>query len=446
MTQEASRIEQDAAAALARDSGPRPEPDGAYPWYVLVLLFGIYLSNHIDRQILSILLEPIKAEFGASDTMMGFLTGPAFAIFYAFAGIPIARWADRGTRRTIVAISAALWSLLTALSGLAGSFAQLALLRVGVGVGEAGCSPPSHSLISDYFPPAQRGRALGLYAAGGQAGAAFGFLLGGLLFAYFGWRTTFVLVGLPGVLLAVLVWLTVREPARGQWDRGASVEPMPAVEAFRFLWQQRSYVHLQLGGALHAAAAYGVGVWVVPFFMRVHGLELTQATTMLGIAAIFIGIPGMLLGGWLADRLSPRDQRWFLWLPTLAAIVAAPFSVLFLFAPDPWLAIVFYLPHSLLSLTYSAPVYAMTQAVVRVRARALAVALHLLVVNLLGLGLGPLVVGALNDYFRESYGEMAIRYTMLFAVAANVAACVFYLLSARTVREDIARAQAETDD
>jgi len=432
-----------AAATAPVELGARTESQnvGLYPWYVLAVLFGVYLSNHVDRQILSILIEPIKKEFGASDTMMGFLTGPAFAIFFALAGLPIARWADRGTRRTLIAISATLWSALTALSGMAASYVQLALLRVGVGVGEAGCSPPSHSLIADYFPAAQRGRALGAFMAGGTAGSAFGLLMGGLLYRSFGWRMSFMAVGLPGLLLATLVYFTVREPPRGRWDGRASVEPMPVREALAFLWQQRSYVHAQLGGALHAIATYGVTVWLVPFFMRVHGLELATTTTMLGIALILVGIPGMFLGGFLADRLVPRDPRWYLWLPTLAAVVAVPFSVMFLFAPNPLLAVLCYLPHSVLNSTYSGPVSAMTQTVVRVRARALAVAVHLFWINLLGLGLGPLIIGALNDALRDTFGELAIRYTMLVAVAANALACLFYLRGARTLSRDIVRAQ-----
>jgi MFS family permease len=408
---------------------------------VLALLFAVYLSNHVDRQILSTLIEPIKKEFGASDTMMGFLTGPAFAIFFATAGLPIARWADRGTRRTIIAIAAAIWSALTALSGMVTSYAQLALLRVGVGVGEAGCAPPSHSLIADYFPAQKRGRALGAYMAGGTAGSAFGLFLGGLIASAFGWRMSFLVVGLPGVVLAALVYFTVREPPRGHWDRASSVEPMPTREALASLWQQRSYVHAQLGGALHAIATYGINVWLVPFFMRVHDMELSAVTTMLGIGMIFVGIPGMFLGGFLSDQLVPRDPRWYLWLPTLAALLAAPFSLMFLFAPSPWLAIPCYLAHSVLNSTYSGPVSAMTQAVVRVRARALAVAVHLFFINLLGLGLGPLIIGALNDSLRGTYGDHAIRYTMLVAVAANVLACIFYLRGARTLSHDIARAQ-----
>ena len=426
----------------------KPDADGddtagRYSWYVLGVLFVVYLSNHIDRQILSILIEPIKAEFGASDTMMGFLTGPAFALFFALAGLPLARLADRGTRRTLIAVCAAVWSGLTALSGQAASYAQLALLRVGVGVGEAGCSPAAHSLISDYFPPERRGRALGLYTAGATAGAAFGLLVGGWVYHLFGWRTSFVAVGLPGLLLALLVYFTVREPPRGRWDREASVEQLPTGQALLLLWTQRSYLHAQLGGSLHAAAVWGMSVWVVPFFMRVHGLELATTTTLLGIVMVVAGIPGIYLGGWASDRLIRQDQRWYLWLPTGGAIVATPFSLLFLFAGSPVLAILCYVPHTLLNSVYSAPVAAMTQGVVPPRARALAVAVHLLCTNLLGLGLGPLIIGALNDALLDSHGELAIRYTMTVAVGAKLVACVFYQLGARAVRSDIARIQGD---
>ena len=419
------------------------ERAGPYAWYVLGLLFVVYVSNHIDRQILSSLLEPIKSEFGVSDTMMGLLTGPAFAIFYTAAGIPIARWADRGSRRGIIAISAALWSALTALSGQAASFWQLGLLRIGVGVGEAGCTPPAHSMIADYFPERQRGRAFGVFLAGGAAGAAFGLLLGGWLYTAFGWRMSFVAVGLPGVLLAFAVYFSVREPERGRWERGVSAEPVPTRTALAHLWRQRSYVHAQLGGALHSAALWGVNVWLVPFFMRVHGIELATATTMLGIGMLVIGIPGTFLGGWVSDRLVRRDPRWYLWLPTASSVLATPFSLLFLFAPSPLSAVLFYLPHMVLNSAYSAPVAAMTQTVIHVRARAMAAAVHLLAVNLLGFGLGPLIIGALNDSWQATYGEQAIRYTMVVAVFANVVACVFYQIGARRVREEIARAQEE---
>ena len=411
-----------------------------YSWYVLTLLFFVYLSNHIDRQILNILMEPIKEEFGASDFMMGLLAGPTFALFYATAGIPIARIADRASRRNIIAISAAVWSIMTALSGTARSFLSLAMFRIGVGIGEAGCSPPSHSLISDYFPAEKRGRALGVYAMATQAGAAFGWLLGGWLFYWLGWRWAFVAAGVPGVLLALLVRATVREPRRGGTERGeVDSDAMPFGEALRHLRKQRSFVWLQAGGALHAVAGYGLGVWVAPFLMRIHGMEIQVIGTWLGGIAILAGMPGMLLGGFLSDRLSVRDARWYLWIPTLSALISAPFTIGFLFLGDPNLGLVLYAIHALIGMGFSAPTFAMTQAVVKVRARSLAVAVHLLLVNLVGLGLGPVVIGALNDMLAPTLGKEAIRYTMLLAALTNVVACVFYVVAARTVREDIER-------
>jgi MFS family permease len=402
------------------------------------MLFLVYLSNHIDRGILNILIQPIKEEFGASDFMMGMLAGPAFAVFYATAGIPIARLADRTSRVNIISASMTVWSAMTALSGFAGSIVSLALYRIGVGSGEAGCSPPSHSLIADYFPPERRGRAMGVYAMATQAGAAFGWLLGGWLFLWLGWRWTFVAAGLPGILLALVMKMTVKEPVRGGTEGGVvDVEPMPFGEALTHLFKQRSYMWLQAGGALHAIAGYGLGVWVATFLIRIHGLEIHEIGSWLGGIAIVAGMPGMLLAGLLSDRLTPRDPRWYVGIPAASALVSAPFTVAFLFLGDSSAALVCYAIHALLGMAFSAPTFAMTQAVVRVRARSLAVAVHLLMVNLVGLGLGPVIIGGLNDMLHEDLGDEAIRYTMLLAVLTNVFAVGFYYLAARTVKRDI---------
>ena len=434
---------EDARGATEAVDSDAPIEASRYSWYVLGLLCLVYLSNHVDRQVLMILLEPIKAELGTTDLQMGLLTGPAFALFYTIAGIPIARWADRGTRKTIVAISVAIWSLLTALSGAARSFGALALLRVGVGIGEAGCSPPSHSLISDYFPPHQRARAMGIFSAGSQAGAAFGWLLGGWLFYLLGWRWVFVAVGLPGVALAILVAFTIREPERGRTERRTPsdiAESESLGRALGKLLRRRTYAWLQIGGAFHAISGYGLATWVAPFLMRVHGLEIHVIGSWLGGIALIAGIPGVLLGGYLCDRLSGRDARWYLWIPTLAALIGLPFTLLFLFLANPTAALLAYAAHSLLHLAYTAPIYAVTQAVVDLRARSLAVAVHLFIANLIGLGLGPVLVGGLNDWLRPEYGDGAIRYTMLLAASANIVACFFYLRAARSVRGDIAEA------
>ncbi|MCE2391359.1 MAG: MFS transporter [Proteobacteria bacterium] len=417
----------------------RPADVGFYSWYVLALLTLGYLSNHIDRNILMILLEDIKTEFGVSDLMMGLLTGPAFALFYTIAGIPIARWADRGSRRLIVSVSTAVWSAFTALSGAARSFLALAACRVGVGIGEAGGSPPSHSLISDYFPAALRAKALGVYAAGTQAGSAFGWLTGGLLSGIIGWRGTFVVVGLPGIALALLMRLTIREPRRGAMETArTAVETLPFREALGFLIRNRTYLWLQFGGALHAVSAYGLGVWVAPFLIRIHGLELPTIGMWLGFNSLFAGTFGMFLGGWVADRLTPRDPRWYLGVPAVSAVLTTPFTLLFLFLGDPTWALICFVGHTIVGMGYSAPVYAVTQATVKVRARSLAVAVHLFIVNLIGLGLGPVIIGGLNDALHAGYGVGAIRYTMALAALTNLTACLFYWLASRSVRADLA--------
>src|SRR4051812_43659714 len=250
---------------------------GRYPQYVLGLLFVVYVFNFVDRQILSILIEPIKADLGVSDTAMGFLTGSAFALFYAFAGIPIARLADTRARRTIIALGLAAWSAMTAMSGLVRSFAELALARVGVGVGEAALVPPAHSLLADYFPAKRRATALAVFSMGIHVGVAFGFLLGGWMSQAFGWRRAFFAVGGPGLILAVLVRVTVREPPRGHAE-GLDVAhgAIPIREVVAHLWRRRSFRHLAIAAALHSFGGYAFAAWGPPFFFRIHHLTPIQ--------------------------------------------------------------------------------------------------------------------------------------------------------------------------
>jgi predicted MFS family arabinose efflux permease len=415
----------------------------AHAWYAVVLLFLTNVLNQVDRSLVGILLVPIKRDLGASDTEMGLLVGFAFVVFYTALGIPMARWADRGTRRTIVALSLAFWSAMTALIGLTRSFWELALARLGVGAGEAGSGPASHSLISDLFPPERRGRALALLGAGGYVGGSFGWLAGGWLESIVGWRRAFLWIGLPGVLLGLLIRATLREPPRGQMDHAdADQRELPLAPALRALLATRSYVWLQVGGAIHVFGSYGVSLWMAAYFQRVHGVELHVVGTYLGSIGLVCGLLGAFLGGWASDRLSQRDARWFLWLPILATLAALPFTALFLLAPDARPAFAFYAPHALINAMYAGPIYAMTQAVMRQRLRALAAAVHLFSVNLIGLGLGPLFVGALNDALRPSMGDGAIRYTMLAAASGHALACIFLLIAARHVRADLARRDA----
>ena len=305
----------------------------AYSRYVLGLLFVVYIFNFIDRQILAILLDPIKAELGVSDTAMGFLTGFAFAIFYTVAGIPIARLADRGNRRSIIAVGLAVWSLMTAVCGLAQNFLQLALARIGVGVGEAAASPPSHSLISDYFPPERRATAISIYNSGITFGVMLGFLIGGWINEFFNWRVAFMVVGLPGVVLAVVVRLTIREPPRGHSEVGPVDTTTDTLgDVARFLLGLRSFRLFAIGTGLAAFSAYGFGAWVPAFLGRVHGMGSGEIGTWVGLENGIGGAVGAILGGVLADRLGRRDPRWYLWIGVLGMLAYIPFVLLFLVA------------------------------------------------------------------------------------------------------------------
>jgi predicted MFS family arabinose efflux permease len=425
---------------LARPPQPaaRAEPRAsAYSWYVLVVLTLVYLSNHADRLLLAVLIGPIKREFAASDTMMGLLAGPAFAIVYTVLGLPIARWADRGNRRSIIALGLAVWSAMTALAGVARSFAQLAIARVGVAVGEAAGSPPAHSLISDYFPPQTRGRALAIYAGAVHLAGPIGVMGGAWVAQHYGWRNTFLAFGIPGLLLALLVRTTIREPARGGMDP-APPAPLAALwPALRTLFAKRSYLWLNVGGILHALAGYGLGLWIFEFMIRVHGLSVQQATLRIGSLNLLCGILGVALGGWLTDRLSRVDARWFLWLPSLQAATAAPLAVLFLYLDRLELALICYAAHWVINASYNAPIYALMQAQADARSRAFAVAVHLSIVNLIGLTAGPSLVGYLNDALHPSYGAQAIRYSLMLVCISNAFAALFYLTGTRTVRADV---------
>lgn len=412
------------------------------PGYVLAVLFAVYVFNFVDRNILSMLLQPIQEELRVSDTAMGFLTGLAFAVFYTAAGIPLARWADRGSRRGVIAVGLAFWSLMTAASGLARSFAQLALARVGVGIGEAAATPAAHSLIADYFPPERRTGAIAVYNMGASAGILFGLALGGWLQERFGWRAAFFAVGLPGLALALLVRTTVHEPSRGLADGLVDAgEPPGAWQVFRYLASLRSFRHLAAAAGLYGLASYGMLTWAPTFMARVHRLGYAEIGLQLGLVVGLGGAVGSLLSGLVCDRLGRRDVRWQVWLPALASAGLLPFFAVFALADDPRLALLAFVPVNLLNVVFAAPTYAITQGLAKLRMRALAAAIVLFVLNLVGLGLGPQAVGALNDLLAPAWGPEAIRYSMLIVVSANLWGAVHSLLATRTLRADLARSR-----
>lgn len=409
-----------------------------YSRYVLGVLFLVYVFNFVDRQILSILIDPIKAELGATDTQMGFLTGFAFAIFYTGFGIPIARWADRGVRRSIIAIGLTVWSVMTALCGLAQSFMQLALARIGVGIGEAAGSPPAHSLISDYFPPEKRAAALSIYNIGIPVGVMFGYLAGGWMVEFFNWRVAFFVVGVPGVLLALIMRLTVREPRRGMSEAaGADTKSYSLGQVVRFLCCLPSFMLLAVASGIASLTAYGFGAWVPPFLGRVHGMGSGEIGTWMGILTGVGGALGMVVTGLVADRLARRDPRWYAWIGALTIAVYFPFMVAFLLLDRTIPAILLYFVPLALGAVYLGPAIAMTHALVTVRMRALASSVLLFVLNLIGMGLGPQMVGYLNDKLAPLYGIESIRYSLLWVGMAKLLALVLFLLAALFVVRDL---------
>jgi len=422
-------------------TAPQPEITPRYSRYALGLLLVVYVFNFIDRQILSILLEDIKQEIELSDTQLGFLGGIAFALFYTFAGIPIARWADRGSRRSIVALSVLIWSVMTALTGAARDFSMILIARIGVGIGEAGCSPPSHSLISDYFPPERRGTALSIYALGIPIGGSVGILVGAWIGDLFDWRTAFVAVGLPGVLLALLVRLTLREPTRGRTET-AAVQAQAGGETLgevvRFLLGLRSFWHMSWAGALHAFVGYGAAYFVPSFFARVHEMGLAERGSWLGTIAL-VGIVGTFLGGWLGDKLAPRDLRWYLWVPAIATLAGVPIAIGYYLSPDPYVALLLFgIPAGIAGPMYLGPSFAMTQTLVRPSMRAMASAILLFILNLIGMGIGPWFVGFASDALEPRFGTESLRWALVSIVSiGNLWAALHYFLAARTFRTDL---------
>ena len=412
----------------------------AYRSYALSLFLLVYIINFVDRQIFGILIEPIRLEIDLSDTQLGLLGGIAFAIFYTFAGIPIARWADVGVRKNIVALALVIWSVMTMFTSTAKGFGTLLIARVGVGIGEAGCSPPIHSLISDMYPEEERATALSTYALGIPIGAAIGTLVGGWIGEYFGWRMAFMVVGLPGIIVAIVVFFTVREPPRGHSEPDhvqVQKDLVPLADTLRFLWSLRAFRHLSFAGALHAFVGYGVGLFIPAFFMRVHGFGLAETSTYLFLIGL-TGIIGTYLGGYLGDRMGKKDKRWYMGIPGIATIISVPFAVLFYTTGDPMLAIVLAIPGAILGPMYLGPTFAMTQTLVPPAMRSTASAILLFVLNLIGLGLGPVFAGFLSDTLRPGYGEESIRYSLLIlAVTGNIWSALHYYLASRTLREDL---------
>jgi MFS family permease len=415
----------------------------AHRAWALAILIGVYVFNFIDRQVVSILQEDIRRDLGLDDFQLGLLSGLPFAIVYCTMGIPVARVADATSRKAVVAGSLALWSGFTALCGLAGNFWHLLGARLGVGLGQAGGSPPAHAMLSDLYEKEKRGRALAIYSAGIYIGTLLSYWLGGAFADAFDWRIAFILVGLPGIAFAVIVWTTVREPQRGLSGVAQTAADITFLQSFAKLWRLRSFRFYSVAAGAGLLVTYGLGTWLPSFLQRTYGewglpgmqralglcgadvadciaMSTGEIGLLYGTVAGVGGAAGTLLGGYLADHRGGKDRRWFLWVPMWGKIIGGPLFLAAMFAPNAELSLLFYFPAIGLAAMYLGPSLAITHHLVPAGMRAMSSAVLFFIFNMIGQGLGPTAVGALSKWLGENagLGEASLQWSMVAAVVA----------------------------
>jgi predicted MFS family arabinose efflux permease len=410
--------------------------------YAMVILAIVYMFNFVDRQILAILLPQIRDEFGTSDAYLGFLSGTAFALFYVTLGVPIAQYADRCNRRNLIAASVALWSAMTALSGLAANIWHLTAARIGVGIGEAGCSPPAHSMISDYFPPEKRSTAMGFYTLGISAGIMTAYLAGGWVAQNIGWREAFFVVGIPGLILAAIVRFTVQEPKRGASEsRATGLEQPRLIEVVRFLAARRSFIHMAIAAGLSTFVGYSVIGFLPSFMVRSFNMELAELGRWLGLILGISGGAGFFFGGYFADHLGRGSHRKAFNFIALTILVSAGILAMTFLAKNSTTALLMFILPAATMNVYLAPVLSQAQSLVALRMRATTSALVLLIINVIGLAFGPLLTGMLSDALEPTLGEESMRYALLIVTLAILPWAVWhYYRAGKWIDGDLARA------
>lgn len=404
------------------------------PKIMLFALLLVYILNFLDRQIINILAEPIKGDLGLSDTQLGLLAGPAFAVFYAVLGIPIARYADNAktNRVWLISICLAVWSAMTAICGFAQNFLQLALARIGVGVGEAGCTPAAHSLIADSVPPEKRSSAIAFFGLGIPIGGLLGLIIGGVVNDQYGWRIALMLVGAPGILLAFLLPLLIRDPRRCADSAHFNTADSPVKaklsikDAVREVFASKAYLYVFIAASFTAFLSYGKGLWTISFFIRSHGLSTTEAGLAMAVALGISGIIGTWLGGKMADVFGKRDKRHILTLPAIGMAIAAPILFAGYWAEDWRIAVALLILPTILNSAYYGPAYGCVQGLVRPEARAIAASLVVFGQNLIGLGMGPLLFGVLSDWLQPMAGDESVRWVLYGAAWLGLIPAFFF--------------------
>jgi MFS family permease len=404
---------------------------------VLAILVLVYTFNFIDRQIIGILAVPIKTDLGLSDTQLGLMGGLAFALLYTGLGIPVAMLADRFNRTWIITIALTVWSAMTAVCGLAQNFWQLFAARMGVGVGEAGGVAPAYSLISDYFRPDQRARAISIYSFGIPIGSSLGIVFGGVIASLVNWRVAFFAVGVAGILIApVFKWL-VKEPVRGRHDSGAGGGQPPGIGAIiGTLTRKPSFWLISLGASFSSMMGYGLFFWLPSFLVRSYGLSLLDASLFFGAILLIGGLAGLWAGGWLGDRFGQSRRSRYLTIPAIAFLVTIPFYLAGLLSPVLPLTFTLLLAPMALGLMWLGPVISTIQHLVRPNMRATASAVFLFINNLIGIGAGTWAIGALSDFFAGRYGDDSLRFAILAGCGFYVIAAALFLAASRWVEKD----------
>jgi predicted MFS family arabinose efflux permease len=410
--------------------------------YAMVILAVVYMFNFVDRQILSILLPAIRDEFQVGDTVLGLLAGTAFAMFYVVLGVPIARLADRVNRRNLIATAVAVWSGMTALSGFAANIWQLALARVGVGIGEAGCSPPAHSMIADLYPPQQRSTAMGFYTLGISAGIMLAYLAGGWVVQNIGWREAFLIVGVPGLLLALIVRFTLVEPQRGASEQREDSGHQPGLlDVARFLLARRSFLFMAVAAGLSSFVGYSIINFMPSFIDRSFSIEFAQLGFWLGLNYGIAGGVGFFMGGYLADHIGRNGHRRALSFIAIAMLLSAVFNVAVFVSPTVvWCLALFVIP-SVTTNVYLAPVLSQTQSLVSLRMRAVASSLVLLIINVIGLAMGPPITGLISDALEPGFGQESMRYSLLIVSTVLLPLAAWcYHEAGKSIENDLQRA------
>jgi len=427
----------------ASTGGAGSAPRGAAV-YALVMLTLIYSLNFLDRTVITILIDPIKHTYHLSDKVMGFISGFGFVIMYSILAAPVARWADRGNRRSIIGWGLVVWSGMTALGGVARNTLQLTLSRFGVGIGEAAGTAPSASMISDLFPGSRRSTAMAVYQLGPVIGGFLGAFVGGWVNQHYGWHHAFLVAGIPGLLVALIFRFTVKEPARGvSEERRVNTGQQKLWETLEFMWRQRCYMLILIGFCFTTFTQFGFGTWTAPFLGRIHHLNTEQIGIAVGTIRAVAGLVGTLAGGWLSDWLASHwDIRWKIYVSGICSILAFPGVLFFTLSHSLTWCYVGLTIVSLFSPVHVGPIVAASHSTVKVAMRAFSTSIVYLISELIGLGLGPYLMGVFNDHYRAYFGVDVIRYSLSTAAVATFVGGAIFLFAAQYFERDIARADA----